>query len=91
MMDILLQGLAAKSSFARDRLVECYFWSVGSYPEPENCLARSILSRLIAITTVIDDVYDAFGLIDELEVFTDAFERCRHKQTIYSSCSTIFM
>ncbi|GMN68227.1 hypothetical protein TIFTF001_037285 [Ficus carica] len=68
-------GLAAKLSFARDRLVECYFWSVGSYPEPENCLARSILSRLIAITTVIDDVYDAFGLIDELKVFTDAFER----------------
>lgn len=68
-------GLAAKMSFARDRLVECFFWSVAVYFEPNYSLARSILTKMIAITTVIDDVYDAFGTLDELTLFTDAIER----------------
>ncbi|WVZ03704.1 hypothetical protein V8G54_024510 [Vigna mungo] len=60
--------------FVRDRIVESCFWIVGVYYEPQYCLARSILIKVIAMTSIIDDVYDAYGTIDELEIFTDAIE-----------------
>ncbi|KAG2396987.1 (-)-germacrene D synthase [Vigna angularis] len=61
--------------FVRDRIVEGCFWIVGVYYEPQYCLARRILRKVIAISSIIDDVYDAYGTIDELEIFTDAIER----------------
>jgi len=33
------------------------------------------MTKLFIIITVIDDTYDAFGRIDELELFTKALER----------------
>nr|XP_027122318.1 probable terpene synthase 2 [Coffea arabica] len=64
-----------KLPFARDRIVEGYFWIVGVYFEPEYGLARKILSKVIAMETVIADVYDAYGTYKELEIFTEAIER----------------
>nr|WBW04403.1 terpene synthase [Ficus hirta] len=68
-------GLAGKLSFARDRLVESYMLGFGLCPEPDNSLSRRILCKAITIITVIDDTYDAFGLIGELKIFTEAIER----------------
>ncbi|KAK0601352.1 hypothetical protein LWI29_023441 [Acer saccharum] len=64
-----------KLPFARDRVVECYFWILGVYFEPEYVLARRILTKVIAMTSVIDDIYDVYGKIEELEIFTSAVER----------------
>jgi len=61
--------------FIRDRLVECYFWILGVYFEPEYLLARSMLTKVIAMTSVLDDIYDVYGTFEELELFTDAIER----------------
>ena len=61
--------------YARDRLVECYFWIVGVYFEPQYALARRILTKVIGIASIIDDTYDVHGTIDELQVFTDAVHR----------------
>ena len=61
--------------YARDRLVECYFWSVSVYFEPQYALARRILTKVIGIASIIDDTYDVYGTIDELQVFTDAVHR----------------
>ena len=61
--------------YARDRLVECYFWIVSVYFEPQYALARRILTKVIGITSIIDDTYDVHGTIDELQVFTDAVHR----------------
>ncbi|KAF7142010.1 hypothetical protein RHSIM_Rhsim06G0190300 [Rhododendron simsii] len=66
---------ARKLPFARDRVVECYFWILGVYFEPQYFLARRILTKVIAMTSIIDDIYDVYGTLEELVLFTDAIER----------------
>ncbi|XP_054814157.1 (-)-germacrene D synthase-like [Prosopis cineraria] len=62
-------------SYARDRVVECYFWILSVYFEPQYSLGRLILTKVMAVFSLIDDTYDAYGTIDELTIFTDALER----------------
>ena len=66
---------ANKLPFARDRVVECYFWMLGVYFQPEYSVARKLLTKVIAITSIIDDVYDVYGTIEELTLLTNAIER----------------
>ncbi|CAI0389250.1 unnamed protein product [Linum tenue] len=49
-----------KLPFARDRLIEIYLY---------------IVTKLTMLVSVIDDMYDVHGTIDELELFTSAIER----------------
>ncbi|XP_052178427.1 (-)-germacrene D synthase-like isoform X3 [Diospyros lotus] len=67
--------VAKKLSFARDRVVECYFWIMEVYFEPQYELSRRILTKVIAMTSIIDDTYDAYGTFEELALFTDAVEK----------------
>ncbi|KAF3682052.1 putative pentatricopeptide repeat-containing protein, mitochondrial-like [Capsicum annuum] len=62
--------------FARDKLVECYFWATGVYFRPEQRFARRVITKLICIITITDDLYDAWATYDELVPFTAAIERC---------------
>ena len=66
---------ASKLPFARDRLVECYFWMLGVYFELQYVGGRRILTKILAMTSIIDDMYDAYGTLEELELFTKAIER----------------
>ncbi|KAH7861040.1 hypothetical protein Vadar_020872 [Vaccinium darrowii] len=66
---------ARKLPFARDRIVECYFWIMGVYFEPQYFLARRILTKVISLASVIDDIYDVYGTLEELVLFTDAIQR----------------
>nr|GMD52385.1 (-)-germacrene D synthase-like [Ipomoea batatas] len=64
-----------KLPFARDRLVECYFWTLGTYFEPKYQLARKFILKIISLTSIVDDIYDVYGTADELKLFTDAVQR----------------
>ncbi|KAH9803244.1 alpha-terpineol synthase [Citrus sinensis] len=64
-----------KLPFIRDRVVEGYFWILGVYFEPKFLLARKILTKVISMASIIDDIYDAYGTIEELELFATAIER----------------
>ncbi|KAM3304362.1 hypothetical protein P3S67_015394 [Capsicum chacoense] len=66
---------ANKYPYARDRLVECYFWTLGVYFEPQYSRARKMMTKVIKITSIIDDTYDAYATFDELVPFTDAIQR----------------
>uniref|UniRef100_A0A9I9DTB3 Terpene synthase 10-like n=1 Tax=Cucumis melo TaxID=3656 RepID=A0A9I9DTB3_CUCME len=68
-------GLGEKLSFARDRLMENFFWTVGVGFEPELSYFRRMTTKVNALITTIDDVYDVYGSLDELELFTSAVER----------------
>ncbi|CAI0550316.1 unnamed protein product [Linum tenue] len=68
-------GLAKELSFSRDRLVECFFWSVSLMFEPQFSSYRRGLTKVSSFITTIDDIYDIYGTMNELELFTDAVER----------------
>ncbi|XWS12766.1 hypothetical protein CRYUN_Cryun37aG0118500 [Craigia yunnanensis] len=74
-------GLGEKLSFARNRLVESFLWTVGIAFKPQFGSRRKILTKAIALITMIDDIYDVYGTLDELELFTDAVERWDIKAT----------
>lgn len=64
-----------KIPYTRDRLVELYFWALGVYFEPQYSRARIFLTKVLAMSTLIDDTYDAYGIFEELEIFTEAVQR----------------
>ncbi|XP_039012386.1 (+)-delta-cadinene synthase isozyme A-like [Hibiscus syriacus] len=64
-----------KLPFARDRVVEGYFWIMGVYFEPQYSLGRKFLTKVIAMASIVDDTYDSFATYDELIPYTDAIER----------------
>ncbi|KAF3437664.1 hypothetical protein FNV43_RR20420 [Rhamnella rubrinervis] len=80
-------GLAESMPFARDRLVEAYCWSLSVYFEPKYSFARCLLAKVVIIISVLDDLYDAFGTLEELTLFTDAINRwdisCMEQLPIY--------
>ncbi|TYH52578.1 hypothetical protein ES332_D09G037800v1 [Gossypium tomentosum] len=68
-------GLGEKLPFARDMLMENFLWTVGIAFDPHFGNLRRTLTKIIALITSIDDVYDVYGTLDELELFTQAVER----------------
>ncbi|PRQ18824.1 putative lyase [Rosa chinensis] len=64
-----------KLPFARDRIVELYFWSMGVYFEPKYHFGRTALCKVLGLISVLDDTYDVYGTPEELKVFTEAVER----------------
>ena len=64
-----------KLPFARNRLMECFFWMVGVYFEPQYARARRILTKVIAMTSIVDDIYDAYDTVEELQTLTKAIDR----------------
>ncbi|KAH9744557.1 Beta-myrcene/(E)-beta-ocimene synthase 2 [Citrus sinensis] len=67
--------LAKNLKFARDRLMECFIWSVGMVPKPQYSNCRRALTKVAAFVTIIDYIYAVYGTLDELELFTYAVER----------------
>ncbi|XP_028071448.1 monoterpene synthase-like [Camellia sinensis] len=60
-----------KMSFARDRLVEHYLWCSGMVFEPKFGAFRDMGTKIISLITTIDDIYDVYGALHEIELFTD--------------------
>ena len=66
---------SSKLPFGRDRVVECYFWIATACFEPQYSYARRIQTKILALITIIDDMFDAYGTLEELEFFTEAIGR----------------
>lgn len=68
-------GWREKLPFTRDRVVENYLWSLGEAFEPKYQAYRDFETRINITTTCVDDVYDIYGTLEELELFTNAVSR----------------
>lgn len=68
-------GFTVKISFTRDRVVEVYFFVLAMYFEPQYSRARRILTKVLYIISTIDDMYDAYGSLEEHKLFAEMIER----------------
>ncbi|KAH7655615.1 Germacradienol synthase protein [Dioscorea alata] len=68
-------GVPTKLTFARDRIVELYFWILGVYFEPQYSRARMMMIKAMSMHSLMDDIYDSYGTMAELQHFTGAIQR----------------
>ncbi|RDX67559.1 (-)-germacrene D synthase, partial [Mucuna pruriens] len=69
-------------------LQELHQKEVSIYFEPQYSISRRITIKVIALCSIIDDMYDAYGTMDELELFTNAIEsitKLRHLSSVKHS------
>ncbi|CAN6289376.1 unnamed protein product [Urochloa humidicola] len=64
-----------KLSYARDRLVENYFWTCGILHEEEYSRARMLFSKTMGLFSLMDDTYDVRATLEECHKLTEAIER----------------
>nr|GMD23014.1 terpene synthase 10-like [Ipomoea batatas] len=57
------------------RVVENFIWSVGLYFNPMYANWRRMNAKINCFICTIDDIYDVYGTMDELQLFTDTIER----------------
>ncbi|KAK8563476.1 hypothetical protein V6N12_035622 [Hibiscus sabdariffa] len=55
--------------------MEGYFWMLGVYFEPQYSFGREILTKVTAIMSIMDDIYDSYGTIEELQLLTNVIQR----------------
>ena len=55
--------------------MENFLWAVGKCSEPQFGYFRRTLTKANLLLTLVDDIYDVYGTLDGLELFTDAVER----------------
>ncbi|TVU47050.1 hypothetical protein EJB05_06628, partial [Eragrostis curvula] len=62
-------------TFARDRVVEMYFWMSAVAYEPQYSYTRIMLTKLLKIVSLMDDFCDNYSTTEESALFTAAIER----------------
>ncbi|XP_024926490.3 (-)-germacrene D synthase-like [Ziziphus jujuba] len=66
---------ARKFPYARDRVIELYFWILAMYFEPEYIHVREFVTKSVTMISIIDDTYDVHGTYEEIKLFTQAIKR----------------
>jgi len=62
-------------SFFRDRLIESFFWAQGLNFKPNHEYFRREMTKIVSFLAIVDDLYDTYGTLEELELFTEAVDR----------------
>ena len=68
-------GLAKELAFARDQPLKWYIWSMTCLTDPILSKERLELTKSISFIYMIDDIFDVYGSLDELVLFTEAVSR----------------
>ncbi|KAL9381983.1 hypothetical protein Peur_025018 [Populus x canadensis] len=69
-------NLAEEFPYARDRIVEVYLWANGVHFEPQYAFSRMMVTKYTKMVSLVDDTYDAYASLEEIQHFTNAIERC---------------
>lgn len=65
--------------YAKDRIMECHFWTVGVYFEPQYSQARIMLAKTIAMISIVYDTFNGSDSVKELDIYTDAIQRYEYE------------
>ncbi|KAG2551746.1 hypothetical protein PVAP13_9KG454600 [Panicum virgatum] len=64
-----------KLSYARDRLVENYFWTCGVFHEEEYSRARILFAKTFGMLSLMDDTYDVYATLEDCHILNEAIQR----------------
>jgi len=64
-----------KLNYARDRLVENYFWTCVVFHEEEYSRARMLFAKTFGLLSLMDDTYDVYATLEECHILNDAIQR----------------
>nr|CAB3500741.1 unnamed protein product [Digitaria exilis] len=62
-------------SYARDRLVENYFWTCGVFHEEDYSRARMLFAKTFGLLSLMDDTYDVYATLEDCHVLNEAIQR----------------
>ncbi|KAK2992401.1 hypothetical protein RJ640_000476, partial [Escallonia rubra] len=65
-------GLAKELKLARDQPLKWHMWPMAALTDPSLSEQRVILTKPISLIYLIDDIFDVYGTLDELILFTEA-------------------
>uniref|UniRef100_M1ASN4 Linalool synthase n=1 Tax=Solanum tuberosum TaxID=4113 RepID=M1ASN4_SOLTU len=68
-------GLAEELKLLRDQPLKWYAWPMAMLTDPKMSQQRIELAKCISFVYVIDDIFDVYGTIEELTLFTQAVNR----------------
>ncbi|XP_039168067.1 (3S,6E)-nerolidol synthase 1 [Eucalyptus grandis] len=68
-------GLGEEMKFARDQPLKWYLWSIAILTDPSLSELRVELVKPISLVYIIDDIFDVYGKVDELILFTGVIKR----------------
>ncbi|KAM1959644.1 hypothetical protein FF1_005093 [Malus domestica] len=68
-------GLCKELKFARDQPIKWYIWSMACLTNPNLSDERIELTKPISFIYLIDDIFDVYGTLDELTLFTEVVNR----------------
>ncbi|XP_052200987.1 (3S,6E)-nerolidol synthase 1-like [Diospyros lotus] len=68
-------GLAKELRHARDQPLKWHMWSMAALTNLSNSEERVELTKPISFIYLIDDIFDVYGTLDELTLFTEAVNR----------------
>nr|Q675L0.1 RecName: Full=Longifolene synthase; Short=PaTPS-Lon [Picea abies]AAS47695.1 longifolene synthase [Picea abies] len=69
------QSDIAQQNFYRKRHVEFYLWVVIGTFEPEFSTCRITFAKISTLMTILDDLYDTHGTLEQLKIFTEGVKR----------------
>lgn len=59
----------------RERVVEIYFSAASFLFEPEFATCRAVYTKTAIFTVILDDLYDAHGTLENVNLFTESVKR----------------
>ncbi|KAK8448374.1 hypothetical protein SEVIR_7G042600v4 [Setaria viridis] len=64
-----------KLPYARDRMVEIYFWTCGMLHEEEYSHSRMLFAKTFGMVSLLDDTFDVHATLEECHKLNEAMQR----------------
>ncbi|KAL1289372.1 hypothetical protein AAHE18_20G053300 [Arachis hypogaea] len=69
------EAMSKEPKFAEYEALKWYMWSMACFTDPSFSDQRLELTKPISLVYIIDDIFDVYGTLDQLILFTDAVKR----------------